>query len=49
MTDAIEDHNGTVSTGDRTITSLHFADDKVGEKAELAKLFECLDKAATAW
>ena len=27
MTDAIEDHEGTVSNGGRTITSLRFADD----------------------
>ena len=27
MTDAIEDHKGTVSTGGRTITDLRFADD----------------------
>ena len=27
MTDALEDHEGTVSTGGRTITNLRFADD----------------------
>ena len=27
MTDAFEDHEGTVSIGGRTITSLRFADD----------------------
>ena len=27
MTDALEDHEGTVSIGGRTITNLHFADD----------------------
>ena len=27
MTDALEDHEGTVSIGGRTITSLRFADD----------------------
>ena len=27
MTDASEDHEGTVSIGGRTITNLHFADD----------------------
>ena len=26
-TDALEDHEGTVSIGGRTITNLHFADD----------------------
>ena len=27
MTDALEDHQGTVSIGGRTITNLRFADD----------------------
>ena len=27
MTDALEDHEGTVSIGGRTITNLRFADD----------------------
>ena len=27
MTDALEDHDSTVSTGGRTITNLRFADD----------------------
>ena len=52
MTDAIEDHEGTVSTGDRTITNLRFADDidgSAGEEEELAKLVECLDKTSTAY
>ena len=46
MTDALEDHEGTVSTGDRTITNLRFADDIDGiacEEEELAKLVECLE------
>ena len=30
MTDALEDHEGTVSTGGRTITNLRFADDLDG-------------------
>ena len=50
MTDALEDHEGTVSTGGRTITNIRFADDIDGlarEEEELAKLFECLDKAST--
>ena len=50
MTDALEDHKGTVGIGDRTITSLRFADDidsLAGE--ELAKLVELLDKASTAY
>ena len=51
MTDALEGHEGTVSTGGRTITNLHFADDIDGlarEKEELANLVEHLDKASTA-
>ena len=38
MTDALEDHEGTVSIGGRTITNLRFADDidgLAGEKEEL--------------
>ena len=52
MTDALEDHEGTVSIGGRTITNLCFADDVdglAGEEEELAKLVECLDKASTAY
>ena len=52
MTDALEDHEGTVSIGGRTITNLRFADDIDGlarEEEELAKLVECLDKASTAF
>ena len=52
MTDALEDHEGTVSTGSRTITNLHFADDidgLVGEEEELANLAKRLDKASTAY
>ena len=54
MTDALEDHEGTVSIGGRTITNLRFADDidgLVGEEEELAKLVEILDKASKpkAW
>ena len=51
MTDALEDHEGTVSIGGRTITNLHFADDingLAGQEEELAKLVEHLDKAPTA-
>ena len=47
MTDALEDHEGTVSTGARTITDLRFADDTdglAGEEEDLAKSVECLDK-----
>ena len=48
MTDALEDHEGTVSIGGRTITCLRFADDidgLAGQEEELAKLVEHLDKA----
>ena len=52
MTDASEDHEGTVSIGSRTITNLRFADDIDGlpvEAEELAKLVERLDKASIAY
>ena len=52
ITDASEDHEGTVSTGGRTITNLRFADDidgLAGEEEELANLVERLDKASTAY
>ena len=52
MTDASEDHKGTVSIGFRTITNLRFAHDidgLAGEEEELAKLVECLDKVSTAY
>ena len=50
MTDAVEDHEGTVSIGGRTITNLCFADDIDGlvGKEELANLVESLNKASTA-
>ena len=52
MTDALEDHEGTVSIGGRTITNLRFANDidgLAGEEEELANLVERLDKASTAY
>ena len=52
MTDALEDHEGTVRIRGRTITNLRFADDVdglAGEVEELAKLVERLDKASTAY
>ena len=55
MTDALEDHEGTVSIGGRTITNLHFADDidgLPGEEEGLAKLVKRLGKKKpqpTAW
>ena len=47
MTDALEDHEGTVSIWGRKITSLRFADDVIGLAGgeDLAKLVERLDKA----
>ena len=52
MTDALEDHEGTVSIGGRTITNFRFADDidgLAGEEEELANLVERLHKASTAY
>ena len=54
MTDGLEDHEGIVSIGGRTITDLRFAhefDSLAGEEEELANLVERLNKAstATAW
>ena len=52
MTDAFEDHEGTVSIGDGTITNLRFSDDidgLAGEEEELASLVERLDKASIAY
>ena len=49
---ALEDHEGTVSIGGRTITNLRFADDidgLAGKEEELANLVERLDKASTAY
>ena len=51
MTDAFEHHEGTISSGGRTITNLRFADDIAGKarEEELAKLAERLDKASTTY
>ena len=51
MTGALEDHEGTVSTGGRTITNLRFADDidSLAGEEELAKLVEHLNRASTAY
>ena len=52
MIDALEDHEGIVSTGGRTIINLCFVDaidGLAGEVGELAKLVERLDKASTAY
>ena len=52
MTDTLENHEGTVGIGGRTITNLCFADDidgLAGEEEELTNLVEHLDKASTAY
>ena len=51
MTDALEDQEGTVSIGGRTITHLCFAVDidGIAGEEELAKLAERLNKASTAY
>ena len=52
MTDAVEDHEGSVSIRGRTITNLRFAGDIDGlaaEEEELAKLVERFDKASRAY
>ena len=52
MTDALEDHEDTVSIGGRTITNFCFADDidgLAGGEEELANLVERLDKVCTAY
>ena len=52
MTDALEDHEGTVRIEGRTITNLRFADDidgSAGEEEELAHLVERLDLTSIAY
>ena len=52
MTDALDDHEGTVSIGGRKITNLRFADDidcLAGKEEEPTNLVERLDKASTAY
>ena len=52
MTDAIEEHEGTVGIGGRTNACLCFSDvidGLAGEEEKLAKLVEYLDKASTAY
>ena len=52
MTDAVNDHEGTVSIVGRSITNLRFADDiegLAGREEELADLVERLDKTSTAF
>ncbi|KAK2174744.1 hypothetical protein NP493_779g00002 [Ridgeia piscesae] len=52
MTDALNDHEGTVSIGGSNITNLRFVDDidgLAGREEELADLVERLDKTSTAF
>ncbi|KAI0218585.1 hypothetical protein LSAT2_029705 [Lamellibrachia satsuma] len=52
MTDALENHQGTVSIGGRTITNLRFADDidgLAGDEQELVNLVERLEKTSTSY
>ena len=49
MTDAFEDHEGSVSIGGRTITNLRFADEIDGKEEELFNLANQLDKASTTY
>ena len=52
MTDALEDHVGTVSIGGRTITTFRFADDTdglAGDEQELADLVNRLDNKSASY
>ena len=52
MSDALEEHDGTVSIGGRNITNLRFADvidALVEEPQELEALVESLDKTCTRY
>ena len=52
MTDALENHQGTVRIGGRTITNLRFADDidgLAGDGQELVNLVERLEKTSTSY
>ncbi|KAI0221682.1 hypothetical protein LSAT2_027035 [Lamellibrachia satsuma] len=52
MTDALENHQGTVSSGGRTITNLRFADDidgLAGDEQELVNLVEHLEKTSSSY
>ena len=52
MTDALENHEGWVSIGGRTITNLRFADDidaLAGKEDELVKLINHLDTTSTKY
>ena len=52
MTDALENHEGTVKIGGRIITNLHFADDidgLAGKEEELENLVKKVETASTAY
>ena len=52
MTDALQNHEGSVSIGGRTITNLRFADDidaLAGKEDELVKLINHLDTTSTKY
>ena len=52
MADALEDHEGTVSIGNRTITNVRFADNidgLTGQEQELIKLINHIEEAFTAY
>ena len=52
MTDALEEHDGKVSIGNRNITNLQFADDidaEAEEEQKLEALVESLDKTSTGF
>ena len=52
MADALENHEGTVCIGGRTITNLHFADDidgLAGQEQELVKFVNHLEEASTTY
>ena len=52
MADALEDHEGTVSIGGRTIKNLHFAydiDGLAGQEQELVKLVNHLEEVSTTY
>ena len=52
IADALEDNEGTVSIGGRTITNLRFADDidgLAGQEQKLVKLVNHLEEASTSY
>ena len=52
MTDALENHEGTISIGGRVITNLRFADDidgLAGDEEELGNLIDQLDRTSAAY